>query len=405
MFSMRSSSIRPPLLALVFAPVLLLAHPALAGPASDDGIEWVHSDLEAALTQARGGGKGVAIYFWMEGSAFCSRMYGETLTDPRAATALEGWTCVSADVGSEGAPLFARYSVTTLPAVLFLTREGIADDAILGFIPIASFESEVARIEGGEGTVRALEAAVAAAPDDLALRLQLAVKLGDVGRADDGKAMIESIKRDDPDGETVVGARILLSEARDAVRDAAADPADPNTWDLEPLIRRVERTRPPEVRFEGWDLVARTRLTRGERSEAFDAWREAHRVVPDERLVELAFQVGDAAWSARDDLRNRDEKLFLDLAEALVEELEAESEAAEAAAAAEGEGDAGSDAPPPPVEEEEPGATLADGLELLARAWAVNGKRRQALQAIERALELEPTSARLQDTKAELEKR
>ena len=59
----------------------------------------------------------------------------------------------------------------------------------------------------------------------------------------------------------------------------------------------------------------------------------------------------------------------------------------------------------PPDVEEERGPNVADGLDLVARALYVNGKRKGALEALDRALELAPTDVRLQDRRKEIEGR
>ena len=183
---------------------------------------------------------------------------------------------------------------------------------------------------------------------------------------------------------------MLLTEARDAVAMAAEDPADLRTWKLAPLYRHVKKIRPEEVAYEGWKLLASIELQRGERKAAFEAWRQARPAAGVARLADLATVLGNAAWDARDDLRVKDKRLMLQVAEDVVEHFEAN--------------------PVPVVPNVPPGdedlvQDLPSALELLARALHVNGRRAKALAALERAIELAPERVYYDDRRAELERR
>ena len=256
--------------------------------------EWHSGPLEPALERARAESRRLLLYFWMDGSQHCARLWGETLSAERAGEALEELVCFGAKVTDpNGAELVQRFGVTTLPTMLFLTPAGEVDDVILGFIPLTDLLDELARIAADSGTVSDLRARSAAAPDDLDLRLLLAQKLGHVGLTDESEEVLESIRRADPEGLTVVGAQLAFYEARDGVIAGARDPDDPGTYDLRPLERHVARIVPPPVRFEGWNWLARTEEARGRGREARAAYRAAWEDVPEnQRLVWGAEVVG-----------------------------------------------------------------------------------------------------------------
>ena len=351
-------------------------------------IDWRHDGLEATLAGSQTHSSGVLVYFWMEGSEFCTRFYGETLSSASAVAAVEGLRCISADIGTEsGAAWLARYSVTQLPSTLFLTSDGVAEDVVLGFAPEAQFASEVARIRAGNGTVSSLKRQSERAPTDLGLRLRLYAKLVDVGRAKEGESVLDFIRSDDPKGETVVGARLHLKDARDAVRAAAADASDVKTWRLGSLLAHVKRIRVPEVRFEGYELLGELHNARNDVRATFEAWTLAYRTVPDARLEGFAFRIGGVAWSVRDRLDTRSKRVVLSAAVALAKQFEERP-------VGRAEGTPTQDAPGPAapamdVEEEETN-TLADVLELQARALILMGKRARALKVLDRALGSDP---------------
>ena len=166
----------------------------------------------------------------MDSSEYCVRVYGETITTDAAAAELSDYICFSANVTQEeGSQLIKRYNVTTLPTMLFVSPDGRVDDAILGFIPLSSFVSEMQRIEQGSETVSAMRALADASPEDLDLRLTLAQKLAFVGDKQGSEELLESIRRADPRGRTLAGAQLGLYDVRQKVIQSAADPSDPRT--------------------------------------------------------------------------------------------------------------------------------------------------------------------------------
>lgn len=355
---------------------LLLTSSILVAPGPPQ-IPWFDGPFSNALGRAREEESLVAVYFWTEGSEYCQRMFQETLSTPEGGTELAGMVCYSADVAApQGARLVQRFGVSTLPTVLFVTGEGHAEDVVIGFAPLPAFRSEVQRIVSGQGTVRTLRRLAAEAPDDLQRRFDLGVKLQDVGLADEGDALFASIRADDPDGTTLVGAQLHLWEVQNAITAAAPDPTDPRTWDLEPMIEHLPAVSSGPIAFQGWNWVADIEAERGRRREACAAYETAWAHIPDTSVWDWGFKLVDVYWGLRDELTASDRAFVREVGEAVWTRVEALVDA-------EPEDRFGMD-------DESFRSYRAEVLELLSRALWLSGDTPGAVAAVEQAIELSP---------------
>lgn len=206
-------------------PMILSALPlllALAPPAQEPA--WHDGPFDAALSTAAEEETLVVLYFFVADSQHCRDM-DKTLATAAAHAELESLVCLRVDAASaDGAPLLARYGVKTLPTIQLVDGEGQAEDALIGSLDAERFRAEIARIRSGKGTVGALRRALERAPDDLDLRLQLALKLQHVGDDAGYQRELATIRERDPEGKTPAGARVALWAVMTEVRSAASDP-------------------------------------------------------------------------------------------------------------------------------------------------------------------------------------
>ena len=261
----------------------VLPSASVAAPQGEpvDRLDWFQGAYMSALGTARHEGQMVCLYFWSGGSQNCQRMYQETLCAEPTSQLLSDFVCYSADASdANGARLLARYKVSTVPTVLLLSPEGEAQDAIIGFAGPQTFASEVNRIRRGEETVGTLRKLCADAPTDLSLRLRLSVKLGVVGALDERAEVLDSIRRDDPRGETLVGARLAFWDVRDPLQQELASSEDPTDVDLRAMYRHAKSIRHPQVRFEAREWIADAESARGDRKAAREALLLAWNDVP-----------------------------------------------------------------------------------------------------------------------------
>ncbi len=330
--------------------------------------EWVHGPLDQALAKAQAKDQWVLIYFWMEDSEFCQRLYGDTLLQEKAVAEMQNFVCLNAPITEpEGNQLLKQFGVSTIPSLLFLSANGQVQDAVPGYVDLAEFLDQTRRILSDTGTVGSYRRAVEQAPEDLNRRLDLASKLDFVGANAEGDSLRQSIREIDPRGDTEAGARLLLGDALTAVREAAPDPSDPSTFDLEGLKRELESLRHGSVQFEAWQWIADVALQKGNRVEEKEALREAWRCVPEARRAFWGQFLVKRHWEMRRELTEKERKLTLSVAEAVSKEARS-------------------------VLKQNPSANvpLALVLQRLAMAYSLNRKSSQAKKAIAEALELEP---------------
>ncbi len=233
-------------------------------PARQD-VTWQES-LPTALRLAAQRPAPLLLFFRLQESDFCEQLRGETFASEGGAAELAHFVCVDLRVDrAEGRELVQRFGVTTLPTLVFLDAQGHAEDAIEGFIDPAGFVPEVQRIRRGEKTVSDWRRRAALAPDDLDVRLRLALQLEHVGQVPESLALQESIKDQDPEGESAASAQLMLYDVFAIVRGAASDPSDPSTYDLDPLYLHMPRVTPTPILYEGWKWISDIERQRGER--------------------------------------------------------------------------------------------------------------------------------------------
>ncbi len=343
-------------------------------------IAWFQGPHMSALGKARRSRQPVALYFWMDGSAQCSRMFTETLQETPVAQVLDGTVCVGIDIASaQGTRLVQRYGVTVLPTLLFLTPDGEPDDVVIGFIPAPGLVAEIQRIQTGSNTVSDFRRRLAEAPEDLALRHQLALKLRDVGDGAGHDALVAEIRARDPEGKTPTGARLLFWE----VRQRALAGAAPAEVDLAAVYAHLERIGPREVRFEAWDWVAVFELERERGKEGRVASRRAWEFAPAPSQLAFAARTARGFFQMRGELDEDDKAFLLEIgrkAGALVRALDGDVSGLQGLEWEEGEGY---------------NSGLAFVLEAQSMAEFVNGNVKEAIGLVEECLALAPENPEL----------
>ena len=381
----------------MFLQTLLLAS-CLAAP-TDATIEWYSGPFMNAVGTARTDGKPIMIYFWSDQSGQCSKLWQETLSKPEAAGILKDFTMVSANTANKSDyKLVERFGIKTLPTLLVLDVEGTPNDVILGNIGLENLAAEIERIQSGEGTLVALRKAVANSPRNLESHMQLAIKLGDVGNQagyEEERAAMFSI---DPKYKELPTAQMRLWQLQEALQGSEQQAL---SGDLKPVQEFLGKTKHEEVLYTGWGFVAGMADYREEQELGRDARVAMWEYVPEEAIAQEGFALSQRFYEQREDLSKRECKFTLQVAKATLASIEtwSEGESCEAGCHCGGctQGVVGE------------GEMLvnrklyvARALDNLACALSINGKRRDALAAIDRSLSIDPENEGFLARKAEL---
>jgi thioredoxin-like negative regulator of GroEL len=352
--------------------LLLLAAPALGRAAlvseAADDVDWKDS-FERALAEAGRRRLPVVVYFWIDGSEHCGKLYTESLSSAQGALELAHFVCVSAEARSAGArDLIARFGVTTLPTLYYLDPDGSPEDAIEGYIPLPGFLAESRRIRAGEGTVSGRRRAAEAAPDDLDVRLRLALQLEHVGLQAECEQLLASIKSEDPGGRTVAGAQLALYDVLANVRGAASDSSDPRTYDLAPLYAHMPSVTPVAIRFEAWKWIADVEQVCGNRAEERRALTEVWATVPEGSRLGWGRFLLQRFFQMESELSDAERRLAAEVGPAILEGARRR------------------------IAQDPEALRLGTYHSALAMALAIEGRTEEALAEVEKAIALEPES-------------
>lgn len=259
-------STRLSLASLALVLVAPTSHGALVYPQESVQEPRWFDTLEAARAALRAGDHGLLLYFYLEDSDYCRQLEAESLESEAGRAELQHFACVRLRADLQGTrPLLERFGISKLPTLLITDRGGRADDILEGYVPLERFVSESARIRRGEDTVSDWRRRAEAAPDDLAIRMRLAIRLETVGDDAESQRLLDSIVAADPEGETVPGAQVQLYAAFDRVRQSASDLNDFSTWQLDSLYEHMAKVKPGPVLYEGWKWITDVELQRGDR--------------------------------------------------------------------------------------------------------------------------------------------
>ena len=300
---------------LAAALALIGATLAPTAPAPHDlteGIPW-EFDFGEAGKKAMAANKPLLVYFWAEGSGQSVKLYSETLADEKVVAALtDEFICVSAKTNDAPArELAQRFSIQALPSLLVLTPASEPDDLLSGFIAAPDLLEQLARIRRGEKTLSWFKKRSEAEPDNLQARFDYAVQLEYLGNVDRHAELIDSIRADDPNGETEIGCTIALQDLQAKVFDGITDPADA---DLRPIYAFAENCRHQKLAFQIWNRLGNIEWQRDDKLKARQNMVKAWEIIPDEQVMDWGNTMAFRAWEQREDLPNQMRKLALKIA-------------------------------------------------------------------------------------------
>lgn len=369
---------------LTLAGALALGAPATPAPApsaivlEEHGkVPWFQGTFEQALEAARTKKQFILIDFWTDWCGWCKKLDKDTYSDASVVKSLEDVICLSIDAESEtGSVVAKRFKIEGYPAIFVLDSSGIAQDLIGGYLPADEFKKEVARVRSGKGTVGELADQVAKSPKDLDLRAKLAAKHKQLGNQKAYEEQLAELKKLDPEGKSEALHRAAFEAITEKIQAEAKPDSVPSTVELETfLAKETYKT----ILWEGWMMVVNVEFAAMQQSEGDEAKAKEHKLklrdalglafkhAPDEALDPLGTQVAEEFWADREALTPTHKATALDCA----------TRANEASGGKDG-----------------------DHLDLLARCQYLNGKTKEALETIAKAIEADGSNATYKEHQA-----
>ncbi len=347
---------KPMLIPLLLASLAPSAAPATA-PLGGGKVAWFEGSYADALAKAKAEKKLIFIDFWTDWCGWCKRLDADTFSQQEVGDVLKDLVCLSIDAESESGAVVAKgFVLQGFPALMIVNGDGVVQDSIGGYLPPDGFVKEIERVQRGEGTVGGLETRIAADPQDLDARFELAQKLETLGDPGAAKVQLDAIKAADPEGRSQAMRTIQLFDAVQAMAQAYGRTQE---LDTAPVVAFLSAEKHPSVATRGWMILANIHGQLEQPAEATHAFQSAWKHCPADERADVGPTIANALLSMAGSLTDADKALAL--------------------AAAEGTRDKG-----------------ANQAELYARCLHLNGKVAEALSALEGAVELYPDNAKLQ---------
>jgi thioredoxin-related protein len=365
---------------MLFAPLALAL--ALASPASpsapsraaEDAIEWFQGPYFSALAKAKAENRLVFVAFCTQTSTWCEKLDLDTFSDAAVAAELADVVCLRVDVTRDAsnqlvdpsaAAIERNFAIKVFPSIFFVSSAGRTEDVIAGYIPPGPLIGEVRRVKQGQFTLSALEAVVEKDPKSIAARIALAQKLDDLGDLAGHDAQMEAVRTLDPEGVSTPVRRIQYLSVVDEMEAEFDD--SKNHYPTEPLLTFLDKEQNTDVQWEGWSYLANlyVRLDRNEDSRV--AHTKAWKHVPDAQVLPYGYTLTQQFWTQREELKKKERRLARDVSERMQVML--------------------AETPAVPSQSR---ALLED---TIACCQFMNGKVDEALAALDRAIEHDPSNA------------
>lgn len=194
--------------------------PAPAPGVRDDGeivsaVKWHEGDFEGALAAAKSSGKLVFVDVGAYWCPPCRQLEEEVFTRPEVGQTIgERFVALHVDAEKgEGPELVARYKVQAYPTLLVLEANGVEKGRIVDALEPPKLLEALATIAGGGSALAELEKKVAAAPDDLQARYELATAYALAARRDEAEAGFAAVIAGDPKNEKGLAAKAMFDRA------------------------------------------------------------------------------------------------------------------------------------------------------------------------------------------------
>jgi thiol-disulfide isomerase/thioredoxin len=392
----------------VFLHVFLALLPCVS--AGDHGrVDWFEGTFDQSLAEAAKTKKIVLLDFWTKTCPYCKQLDRQTLTDDTVVAEARGFVCLPVDAESaDGRPIAERYGIRSWPALVFLEPDGTLRDRLAGFRPPGQLVAEFHRVHAGIGTFGELERKVAANPKDVVARLDLVLRLRrlhdarwesemaaarksiELGEGYDPKnpddlyaiarglrscadaqgyeRLLAEIRAIDPEGRSAPLRELTLADRLGALEDRLRKEGVYDSTSVRAFLAGEVHG---SVLFEGWSSLQGIALRRAGslassgseleaaslRKEARECARSAWKVCPPDRAADFGLEVAREFLASATELSDEERAFALDVA-------------AKSSAAA---------------------PRSVDHLETLSAWLEASGRKDEAVAALQRAREIEPS--------------
>jgi hypothetical protein len=331
-----------------------------------------------ALKDAKADSKLVMVYFRQDNDPDSDLVSKEVFSNDDVVTALKDVICVKVDVKKQ-AQVASQYNVTSTPIFAWFNPDGTPRDRFGMLKELRFFLAGISRIKADAGTINELRKKVATDGNDLESRYELYRRLkefGDIQGSSEQKAAILKI---DTAG-TSRGAHHFAYDriTSDIERYWSSNGKLPEAK-IQELQTFVEMENVPEIIWDGWMRLANTYAYFATQSAATGKFADAaaHRAtrraclakawrgIPGEPdyLKEWCETNGKLFWDEREELAQPDKEFLLTMSQRYLDAFP-------------------NDAAP---------------CDLRARAFYLNGKRVQAIEASEEAVKRDPNNKEFQE--------
>ena len=294
--------ILPKLLALL----AVLAPLAAAGEAS---LDWYANGYNKALREAKANDAPLLIAFAPDWSDYSNKLIAETFASADVAEALSDTICLKYTTEDGNmTSLVKRYNIEQFPAIVVAMPNGDINELITGFIPAEPLLEQLYRIDLVDNTVASHRLAVEQNPDDLGMQYALAQKLASCWDWRNHEKTLKAIRRADPKGETLGGAKVVVDELMQTLEWPADDSGE--QVDLSGVLAAVGKSTSDAVRFEGFNRIANTQAQMGQLGSSRRSFMSAWETAPKDQAANWAHGVANFIVTYDEGDLTADEKAF-----------------------------------------------------------------------------------------------
>lgn len=197
---------------------LLLAAVVTAGPvapgpvAPSHGGLWTDLPAEQAMAVARRDGRPVMVDVYATWCGPCQKLDKDVFPDAEVQAEAKGYLAIKLDGETPfGERLQERYHVVGYPTVLFLDSSGSEIDRVFGYLPAKEFAQSMRDYRSGRNTVAALKAELAKKPADLQLAFEVGRRLAIRGERAEAERLLDRVRKSDADNAKGLASQAMLT--------------------------------------------------------------------------------------------------------------------------------------------------------------------------------------------------